>query len=158
MSLPLSHVGLWASNPVSSGLPGDELLQRRPLFSHRHTLLGTPAMEGMRPPGAKYLVTEAGLILCDQKPDPSVEVEVMDRGRGGVGSQIWKVGRKYPFCMKPPAASMIPFPFLSKGKKCIGCKNSPENRLSGFLKELSWGSKQHARSVDEVVTDGISGA
>lgn len=47
---------------------------------------------------------------------------------------------------------------LLKGGKCKDCKNSPENRLSGFLKELSWGSKQHGGSENAVMTDGISRA
>lgn len=47
---------------------------------------------------------------------------------------------------------------LLRGGKCKDCKNSPENRLSGFLKELSWGSKQHGGSENEVMTDGISRA
>lgn len=36
--------------------------------------------------------------------------------------------------------------------------DSPGNGLSGFLKELSWGSKQHDGFVNEVMTDGISRA
>lgn len=47
---------------------------------------------------------------------------------------------------------------LLRGGKCKDCKNSPQNRLSGFLKELSWGSKQHGGSENEVMTDGISRA
>lgn len=37
-------------------------------------------------------------------------------------------------------------------------KDCPENGLSGFLKELSWGSKQLGGSANEVMTDGISRA
>lgn len=53
-------------------------------------------------------------------------------------------------------------PPWGKGNKiCKDCKEkkeSPENGLSGFLKELSWGSKQHDGFANEVMTDGISRA
>ena len=60
--------------------------------------------------------------------------------------------------VRKPADLCFPFSLFLREKKGKGCKNSPENRLNGFLKELSWGSKQHGGSEDEVVTDGISGA
>lgn len=49
-----------------------------------------------------------------------------------------------------------PSPPWGLGEKI--CKDHPENGLSGFLKELSWGSKQHDGFANEVMTDGISRA
>lgn len=112
---------------------------------------------------AKKLVIQATPSPSDLLPDLSVEVEVVDRWWRRAGPQIRQVrlprlnpSENIALCQET-CSFMLPF-VLYWEKKCKGCKNSPENRLSGFLKELSWGSKQHGGSEDEVVTDGISGA
>lgn len=128
------------------------------------TVLGTNAMEGIKALNAKSLVFQAAPSPSDLLPDPFLEAEVMGGGWRRVGSQVSKVRLlnswfqvKILLCVKKPATLCFPFSFTER-KKCKECKNSPENRLSGFLKELSWGSKQPGGSEDEVMTDGISGA
>lgn len=138
---------------------GDELLQQWLVFSHstRNQCHGGNG-------GTECQIAGVSGSPSDLLPDPSLEEEVISGGWRRVGSQVSKVRPlnswfpvKIMHCVKNPAALYFHF-LLPERTQCKECKNSPENRLSGFLKELSWGSKQHSDTEDEVMTDGISGA
>lgn len=72
----------------------------------------------------------------------------LEEQQGGAG-HLFKLNQTTFF-------SLFFFVFLW-ATQCMGCKNSPKNRLSGFLRAVM-GPERHGGLEDEVVTDGISGA
>lgn len=107
------------------------------------------------------MVTQATPNPSDLLPDPSMEVEVADTDsrtqQGGITNQ-WGQAAHFPNLSENIALFLETFSLCFLFHILFLGKNSSENRLSGFLKELLWGLKQHGGSKDEFVTDGISGA
>lgn len=143
-------------------LPGDKLLLQWLVFSHSARNQCHGGNKGIEcqiagvSGSTKPFWSTARSLLGGWGNEWRVE-EVGITGQQGQATQFLIPSENIALCQET-CNSMLPFLLYWEKKKCKECKNSQENRLSGFLKELSWGSKQHGGSEDEVMTDGISGA
>lgn len=132
---------------------------------------GIKAMAGIQLE-AKELLLRVAPSQSNQLPDSLLLAEVwQDHGvsKDKAMCSWWWVGEKkteinkFYFVSKKKDAARFHSSSGKGGKyakiaKKKNEKDCPENGLSGFLKELSWGSKQLGGSANEVMTDGISRA